>query len=423
MKKIIMFITMILAVVPLMISPIMVLAIDDDNKTLQDHIDALEAKKAALERANNDKSLTEDKIKSIKNNLIKLANDVEQNKKNIEKLKTDIIKLNKDIEEKENEIKLVVSQYQLSNGGNAYLEYVFGASTVTDFIYRVAIVEQITTYNNKMIDEMNTLITESNNKAKELEQENKTIAENSENLRNEQIKLGDRYDELNTHSISLKEEINDAIKTIENYKKIFNCKPSDKIKDCTSVVNSKSFIRPIDNGYVSNEYGWGVPGIYSQHSGIDVGGNPTGKELYAAANGNVVYIKKLDIPYLRSILRDGECKYVEGKTNYNPNCSCGGNYVIIQHMVNGESYATRYLHMSQINVKVGDKVTPATQIGTVGGGEFYERCSTAPHMHLDVASGIYASSFYSFLYADKAVINPREVINFPAYGVRFNSRY
>ena len=50
--------------------------------------------------------------------------------------------------------------YQITDGENSYLEYIFGAKTFTDFIYRISIVEQISKYNNELIDEMNQLIEE-----------------------------------------------------------------------------------------------------------------------------------------------------------------------------------------------------------------------------------------------------------------------
>lgn len=43
---------------------------------------------------------------------------------------------------------------QISEGDNVYLEYIFEATSFTDFIYRSAIVEQLTKYNDELIDDM-----------------------------------------------------------------------------------------------------------------------------------------------------------------------------------------------------------------------------------------------------------------------------
>lgn len=47
----------------------------------------------------------------------------------------------------------------MSQGENVYLDYVFGSDSVTDMVYRLSIVEQITEYNNKMVKELEDLIT------------------------------------------------------------------------------------------------------------------------------------------------------------------------------------------------------------------------------------------------------------------------
>ena len=66
-----------------------------------------------------------------------------------------------------------------SKGENVYLEYVFQAKNFTDFIYRGAVVEQLTKYNDELIDDMYKKIEE--NKAlqvqlqKDIEKANKQL--------------------------------------------------------------------------------------------------------------------------------------------------------------------------------------------------------------------------------------------------------
>lgn len=57
-----------------------------------------------------------------------------------------------------------------------------------------------------------------------------------------------------------------------------------------------------------------------------------------------------------------------------------GKSVVINHV---DNYASRYAHLSKINVKVGDKVTANTVIGNVGStGQ-----STGNHLHFEIYSG------------------------------------
>ena len=44
---------------------------------------------------------------------------------------------------------------QISNGETNYLEYIFGATDFTDFIYRVSVAEQLGEYNDRLIKEYN----------------------------------------------------------------------------------------------------------------------------------------------------------------------------------------------------------------------------------------------------------------------------
>ena len=50
--------------------------------------------------------------------------------------------------------------FQIVESDNAYLEYIFGAETITDMIYRMSVVEQLTEYNHKIMKELNQLIEE-----------------------------------------------------------------------------------------------------------------------------------------------------------------------------------------------------------------------------------------------------------------------
>ena len=44
--------------------------------------------------------------------------------------------------------------YQVENGTNAYLEYVFGATSITDMVYRMSVAEQLTDYNDKIMKDL-----------------------------------------------------------------------------------------------------------------------------------------------------------------------------------------------------------------------------------------------------------------------------
>jgi murein DD-endopeptidase MepM/ murein hydrolase activator NlpD len=68
------------------------------------------------------------------------------------------------------------------------------------------------------------------------------------------------------------------------------------------------------------------------------------------------------------------------------NNALAGNYVQIDH---GNGYWSRYLHLSQVNVRTGQKVAMGQVVGLSGGqpGAYGSGRTTAPHLHLDVWRG------------------------------------
>lgn len=113
---------------------------------------------------------------------------------------------------------------------------------------------------------------------------------------------------------------------------------------------------------VSSDFGpRSSPGGFgsTNHQGIDI---PTevGTQVYAVSQGTVI----------------------EAVTN---NASAG-TFVTIDHE---DDYYSRYLHLSQMNVRVGDHVEVGTLVGLSGGkpGAWGSGHSTGPHLHFEVWVG------------------------------------
>ena len=94
----------------------------------------------------------------------------------------------------------------------------------------------------------------------------------------------------------------------------------------------------------------------TNHQGIDIP-TPVGTKVYAVSQGKVI----------------------EAVTN-NPSA---GTFVTIDHE---DGYYSRYLHLSQMNVRVGDRVDAGTLVGLSGGepGAWGAGHSTGPHLHFEV---------------------------------------
>ena len=95
---------------------------------------------------------------------------------------------------------------------------------------------------------------------------------------------------------------------------------------------------------------------------------------------------------------------------------CGGRQVYIYHTINGKKYTSGYMHLLDIIVKVGDKVTSETVIGHVGGGrrtQSWESCSTGAHLHFMLANGWYGSTYTSYSTWLSNLFDAKKTLNLP----------
>ena len=373
-----------------------------EAKTLRDLKEELEAKKEEYKNSLNQKELTEAEIASIKKNIDAINTEISNIQKEMLNLTNEISKLNEDIEEKEKEIKSIINYYQLSNGESAYLEYIFNAVDFTDFIYRLAITEQLSDYNDKLIDEYNSKIKENEQKKKDLSSKTVALNKKQEDLQIQLKSLRGNLDTIVEENMSIEDEIKVLEEYVDTYQNKYKCGLDEDIDVCgrDKLPPGTKFYRPVVQGTVSAHFGWYSPwGQSTWHYGTDFAGTGHGADVYSVASGKVAAIVK--------------------------KASCGGNMVYIQHVINGTRYTSGYFHLSHVNVKVGDTVTQNTVIGGVGGSpsiEWWDKCSTGVHLHLQIAYGLYLEDYYSYSGFEAKSIDPRLVINLPGVGVWFTNR-
>ncbi len=364
-------------------------------KSLKEQLKKDEANQAALVRKQKD---VQNKIKSAEKEINTLEKNIEDYEDEIEDLLKQIDKLNEDIKAKQKEIDSLLSFLQISNGDNIYLEYVFEAKSFTDFIYRSAVVEELTKYNDDLIDEMYNMIEEDKKLQEELKnkitQSENSIKELDKKLKNYDVSLSDLE---NAHS-DITAEIKSRKKTIEYYESIYkanNCKEDVELVSCLSSKNANNFVRPLTKGTITSEWGYRVCPVHGReiHSGIDIGVSMN-TPVYASAPGTV--------------------------SGITTKSSCGGNIVTINHIIKGKQYRSVYMHLASINVKIGQVVDITTVIGKSGGGGYtlkknggWDTCSTGAHLHFTIREGWSGSNS----------VNPRNFVNFPSKGKSFSSRF
>ena len=373
------------------------ITLGDYKKKLAEYKAAYEENQRQIKKTQSEINSTNNKISSMKKEMISLSSE-------ISKLKDDVIKYNEEIEKKELETKKLIEYMQLSGGQNLYLEYAFEADNVTDLIYRMSVVEQITDYNKKSVKELNELIVTAKNRQKEINKREKELDEKQDELGELVVSLGDNKDSLSESGVSISKQIKLYENQVKTYQKL-GCKDNDVIgKDCAVNNSAGVWRRPVTKGYVTSEFKYRSGKL---HRAVDISNreNPYGTKIYAVANGRITNI-------------------------YND--TYGAKVVLIEHTYNGKYYTSNYCHMSKYNPAIyeGMKVTSNTWIGYMG----MTGKATGPHLHLEIFPCRlynlsdkncstwskyvkYAASLYSSGYK-----GPRALISMPAAGVTWTSR-
>lgn len=372
-------------------------------ETLGDVERELEQYKADYEKNQNLQKQTEEEMAVTKQKIADANNAIITTNNEIIELNKAIDLLNIEINKKEEEIKAIMNFFQKSNGESAYLEYAFGAKDFTDFIYRMAVSEQLANYNKNLISEYKAQIAENNKKTKELDEKKRELNIKQKNLENLYSSLRTELAEYETEQVDIEEEIRMKEDAIKMYKDM-GCTSDDEIDICTAekLPVTTELFRPLKVGYVTQEFGYphsSTSHLYSFHGGIDISTVDNNTPVYAAGDGLVVAVSR--------------------------NQSCGKNIVYIQHrLVNGDTYTTAYWHLRRVYVSEGDAVTKDTQVGIMGGAYYdNDRCAMGAHVHFVVATGLYLKDYYYISTLNARRINPRTVVNFPSMGTQFKDRF
>ena len=388
---------------PTFLTPLSVSAASSNANTLAELRKELRDYQNRKAAADASKARTQGEINASKNSISAAQTEIDTNKGKIEQAKKDIEQLNVEIEETKEKIEELMRSYEITDGDNNYLDYIFNATSISDFIIRYSVSEQLASYNDEMINEFESKISENEQLQVDLANREVELNKKIENLETSIESLGDKLSSFIEEALDAQTDINSAQELIKYYEKL-GCGENENFNSCVKIRGDTGFIRPLNKGTITSHYGYRTHPVtgqrYKFHSGTDIGGNSEGTSVYSAASGMV------------------------GKIVYR--ASCGGNQVYIYHTINGVKYTTGYMHLLSINVKVGDNVTNQSVIGTVGGGRgtsSYERCSTGAHLHFMVGKGWYGSTYVSYSTWVSNLQNPVNIVNFPAAGVYFYSRY
>ena len=245
-------------------------------------------------------------------------------------------------------------------GNTTYLDVLLQSKDLTDFISRYYVIEEITEYDN-------TLINQVKNQKESLEQTTQKLENEQAELkivkaRKEQttVVLNNMKTMQESYITKLSDGEKKLQKEINSYKKE-QAEFEAKIMEITNTIlpniqyTGGEMLWPVaaSGTVITSQFGireHPIQGVVKQHTGLDIGGAPTGTPVVAAADGVVSYAGWLG--------------------GY-------GNCVMVNH---GNGIVTLYGHGSKVvaslnqEVKKGDTIL---EIGSTGN-------STGPHLHFEV---------------------------------------
>lgn len=308
-------------------------------------------------------SSTEAEIKNAQNGIVQAENEIKKSE--------DEITL-----KKEETDQMLLYLQLMNNNGDSMLEYVMDAESYTDFIYRYAVVSQMSDYNNQVISELNTLVDNLNTKKYELNKQQDELEVKRKELQEKQVLVQTQYQDEHDETMDFADQVAAKKKLIKHYESL-GCSRNQNVNTCTGMAAVDGWVYPLNSFYQTSNYGWDEN---RYHYAVDLAASE-GSSVKAVGNGEVIYSGV----YWR---KDGT--------------SCGGLVIQIRHTYNGVDYISLYMHMLSSGVSVGTKVSAGQVIGTSGGGsqsiaKWKDQCTGGAHLHFTMAyagkdGGIYNTS-------------------------------
>lgn len=304
-----------------------------------------------------------------------LNEQIDLNEKLIEKKTKEVEAAQKVADEQLEKFKKRVRIME-ENGKYNYLEVLFGASSISEFLSLIDDIGDIMQSDKELEDSYRQAVKDLKQAKKECEDAQVEMKTKKADLVVLNDQLQQQISQTAAMVSALQSDINanaEVLAQIKSEDAQYEAMIQAKVKELSasssssstggsssssggSSSSSGSLIWPSDTRYITSVQGQRVhpiTGQVSTHGGTDVGAS-YGSSIYAAASGTVV-------------------------TAYNDNGYHGGygNYVMIDH---GNGMQTLYGHMSSVAVSVGQTVSQGQVIGYVGS----TGASTGPHLHYEV---------------------------------------
>ena len=269
----------------------------------------------------------------------------------------------------------------MEEGGTvSYWEVLFQASSFTDFLDRMAMIEEIAQSDQRRLDEIRQVADTLSSTQARMQQELQELADAQQQLADSESRLSEKRtesDELLRSLAAQKEAFElllddseakqDALmkEIAQKEKELANAQYEEKLAKLAlqgqNPPSNATWITPVSGYTISSAFGMRIHPVYKyalMHNGIDMA-CPQGTPIYATRAGTVT-----------------TASYQAGGAGY---------YVSINH---GDGFSSIYMHMTNFVVSSGQSVAAGQLIGYVGS----TGVSTGPHLHFGISyAGTYVN--------------------------------
>lgn len=330
----------------------------DQRKELESQLDALaDDKSEALKR----KDLLDQQITNLSGQIRNVEAQISTYETLITQTEAELAEAQ---EKEEAQYELFCSRVRdmEKRGTVSYWSVLFRATSFTDLLGRLDIINEIMDADQAVIDELKALQEEIETKKTELE----TSKKESEAAKADLVTKKNDLDVQRTKANQLVQEIEsneseyqstlDAIEAEEEsiQKKIVQLSQQLAAQNgSSSSAALGGYIWPVSSRRITSPFGnrnTGIAGASTNHKGVDIGGVYYTSQVHAAKAGTVII------------------------STYS---SSYGNYVVVSH---GSGNTTLYAHMSSRSVSVGDYVNQGDVLGITGSTGI----SSGPHLHFEI---------------------------------------
>ena len=328
---------------------------------IEGHIASLSEQKRQIDE---EADTAEQAYKEVKSRLDETRSRIADNKEKIDQLSSDR-------EEKRKLLKKRVRDIYI-NGQISYLDVLFGAKDMQDFLTRMDLLKRVIKYDYDLVKTVMDEMKEIESAQKELDKDQEELepqvqdAEDKKDVmllkKRKQQKL---IDKMKNDKATLDRQYDELMAASKEITKMIQQRQGGYAYDSGSYSGGNGSMSWPISGPITSPFGWRVHPISGSrrfHSGLDIGGD-YGMAVHAAADGTVIY-----------------SGWISGY----------GNAVIIDH---GGGITTLYGHNQSLSVSVGQSVSRGQVIAACGS----TGNSTGPHCHFEVRQNGEPVSPYNYL--------------------------